>query len=57
MGRDFMEPTDKKINQALKHALKDKKLALEQAYIQANKDTDRLKTIEEWETIGQQDWE
>ena len=42
-----MEPTDKKIN----HALKDKKLALEQAYIQASKDTDRLKTIEEWEAI------
>ena len=44
------------VAQALKHALKDKKLALEQAYIQANKDADRLKTIEEWKVIDEESW-
>jgi len=50
-----MKTPDKKIfvTQALEHALKEKKQALKEAYIQANKDTDRLKTIKEWQIL---DW-
>ena len=37
------------VAQALEHVLKEKKQALKEAYMQASKDTDRLKTIKEWE--------
>jgi hypothetical protein len=45
------------VTEALEHALKEKKNALKQAYIQASKDKDRLKTIAEWQVLDQEGWE
>jgi hypothetical protein len=40
------------VAQALEYALNEKRQVLKEAYIQANKDPDRLKTIKEWEDIA-----
>lgn len=44
------------VAEALELALKEKKQALKEAYIQAAKDPDRLKTIKEWELLEGEDW-
>lgn len=44
------------VAQALEHALKEKKQVLKDAYMQASKDTDRLKVIKEWEVLDGEDW-
>ncbi|HLC06747.1 MAG TPA: AAA family ATPase [Candidatus Babeliales bacterium] len=38
------------------HALKEKKQALKEAFMQANSDDDRLKIIKEWEALDGEDW-
>jgi len=44
------------VAQALNHALIEKKQILKEAYIQASKDPDRLKTIKEWEVLDGESW-
>lgn len=44
------------VAQALENALSEKKNALKEAYAQANKDPDRLKTINEWEALEGEGW-
>jgi hypothetical protein len=44
------------VAQALEHALNEKKQALKEAYMQASKDPDRLKTIKEWEVLEREGW-
>jgi metal-responsive CopG/Arc/MetJ family transcriptional regulator len=44
------------VAQALEQALSEKKNALKQAYAQASKDPDRLKTIKEWEALDAEGW-
>ena len=39
------------VAQALDQALREKKQVLREAYIEASKDLDRLKTIKEWEVL------
>jgi hypothetical protein len=45
------------VAEALGQALKEKKQALKEAYIEANKDPDRLRTIKEWEVLDVEDWD
>lgn len=42
---------------ALEKALADKMHALKKAYAAANNDPDRIKTIQEWESLEVEDWE
>ena len=44
------------VAQALEYALNEKKQALKEAYMQASKDSDRLKVIKEWEVLDEKDW-
>ncbi len=44
------------VAQTLEQALMEKKHALKEAYMQASQDTDRLKTIKEWEAIDGEGW-
>ena len=44
------------VTQALQQALQEKKEALKEAYLQASKDPDRLRTIKEWEVIDGEGW-
>lgn len=45
------------VAQALEQALREKKDALKEAYLQASKDPDRLQTIKEWETLEGESWD
>jgi hypothetical protein len=45
------------VAQALENALNEKKQILKEAYIQASKDPDRLKTIKEWEVLDKEGWD
>jgi len=45
------------VTQALEHALNEQKQALKEAYLQASKDPDRLKTIKEWESLEGEGWD
>lgn len=44
------------VAQALEYALNEKKQILKEAYIQASKDSDRLKVIKEWEALDGEGW-
>ncbi len=44
------------VAQALEHALSEQKQALKEAYLQASKDPDRLRTIKEWEELEGEGW-
>ena len=44
------------VAQALEQALKEKKNALNKAYFEASKDSDRLETIKEWEILEGEGW-
>jgi len=44
------------VAKALEHALNEEKKALKEAYMQASKDPDRLRTIKEWEVLDGEDW-
>jgi hypothetical protein len=44
------------VAQALEYALNEKKQTLKEAYKEASKDPDRLKTIKEWEVLDGEGW-
>jgi len=54
--RGLMRAYYKKFRLRVKKVFKKRKQDLKFAYIQANKDPDRLKTIKEWEGLELEDW-
>ncbi len=45
------------VSEAIKQALNEKKDHLKAAYIEAEKDPDRKKSIEEWDALESEGWE